>query len=232
MLKEDIVNTLRIITMNDPNAIVEIRLLPRSKKGYIVSGYFDSKAFPAAASRLEQILNNDSHNAYVTLNKLHDGLLARYYRRFEQSPVRVTMDKEIEFYRWILMDFDPVRPAGINATDEEVRSAIDLAAIVKEFCIGTMHMDEPVECLSGNGVHLLFPFDLPANEQNISAVKNLLNDLARKFNTDQCKLDTANYNPARITKLYGTISSKGDNTPDRPSRKSEILRIPEGLAIS
>ena len=36
-------------------------------------------------------------------------------------------------------------------------------------------------------------------------------------------------NPARITKLYGTWVRKGDTTPERPHRVSNILEIPPDL---
>ena len=37
--------------------------------------------------------------------------------------------------------------------------------------------------------------------------------------------------PARITKLYGTMTRKGDHTPERPHRRSRILEIPDELKV-
>jgi hypothetical protein len=39
-------------------------------------------------------------------------------------------------------------------------------------------------------------------------------------------VDTANANPARIWKLYGTCSRKGDHTPERPHRRARLLSVP------
>ena len=33
------------------------------------------------------------------------------------------------------------------------------------------------------------------------------------FSDDVISVDLANFNPSRITKLYGTIAQKGSNTP-------------------
>ena len=41
------------------------------------------------------------------------------------------------------------------------------------------------------------------------------------------ELDQAVFNPARLTKLYGTMARKGDNTPDRPHRLARIISLPE-----
>jgi len=34
------------------------------------------------------------------------------------------------------------------------------------------------------------------------------------------------FNPARIWKLYGTVSRKGDSIPERPHRLARILEAP------
>ena len=44
-------------------------------------------------------------------------------------------------------------------------------------------------------------------------------------------VDTANFNAARIWKLYGTVSRKGDNTPERPHRRSRIISAPDLLQV-
>lgn len=227
----EIVKTLQLLTKNEPGAVVEIRLLPRKGKS-IVAGYFDSSSFNSVPNKLSPYLNRGEHNIYVSMNAVHQGLLSRYYRRFEQYPSKTTTDGEILRYRWILLDFDPVRPSGINATAEEQQTAILLAAVVKEYCLKELDMEDPIECISGNGVHHLYPFDMPVNAESISIVKNLLIDLAKRFNNERCTVDTTNFNPSRITKLYGTVAGKGDNTPSRPHRLAEIKVVPTALEVN
>lgn len=62
-------------------------------------------------------------------------------------------------------------------------------------------------------------------------VKAVLASLARRY-ADQLaerglELDRAVFNPARLTKLYGTMARKGDHTPDRPHRLARIMSLPE-----
>lgn len=211
-------------------------LKPLWKSGYcpkksdrIYAGYFDYGSSDKVPALLEPILRRRKHNAYVTMNKIHPGLLARYYCRFEEAPDRTTTDSEVLGYRWLLVDSDPARPSGINATNEEFELAVSRAEMVKRYCIDTLGLPEPVECESGNGYHLLFPIDWPATKENVETVKNVLKGLAKEFDSDQCKIDETVFNPARITKLYGTLAGKGDGTPDRPVRMSRIVRIPEGF---
>jgi hypothetical protein len=40
------------------------------------------------------------------------------------------------------------------------------------------------------------------------------------------ELDQAVFNPARLTKLYGSMARKGDNTQDRPHRLARIISLP------
>ena len=54
-------------------------------------------------------------------------------------------------------------------------------------------------------------------------MKFCLATLDALFSDDRVTVDTANFNAARIWKLYGTVSRKGDDTPDRPHRRSRIL---------
>lgn len=62
-------------------------------------------------------------------------------------------------------------------------------------------------------------------------MKSCLETLHIWFSDDRCHVDTANYNAARIWKVYGTISRKGDNTRERPHRRARILAAPESLTI-
>jgi hypothetical protein len=44
-------------------------------------------------------------------------------------------------------------------------------------------------------------------------------------------IDKTVFNAARIWKLYGTVSCKGDDTSERPHRVSKIIRAPEVLDV-
>jgi hypothetical protein len=116
-----------------------------------------------------------------------------------------------------------VRPADVSSTEEEKAKARDVILAIRE------HLTEqgwpgPILADSGNGSHLLYRIDLPADDGDL--VKRILEALANQFSTQHVAIDKKVFNPARIWKLYGTTSRKGDSTPDRPHRRSCIQEVP------
>jgi hypothetical protein len=91
---------------------------------------------------------------------------------------------------------------------------------------------EPVRADSGNGAHLLYLIDLPNDDAAQALVKGCLVTLDMLFSDERVNVDTANFNAARIWKLYGTVSRKGDSTPERPHRRSRILSALEEPVIA
>lgn len=90
-----------------------------------------------------------------------------------------------------------------------------------------MGWQTPLLADSGNGAHLLYRIDLPNDDISRDLVKRCLEVLASMFNDAVAQVDTANFNAARIWKLYGTMSRKGDSTADRPHRRSQIILAPK-----
>ena len=82
---------------------------------------------------------------------------------------------------------------------------------------------------SGNGAHLLYRVDEPAEDNGLFS--KCLQSLDEIFSDDVVDIDTTVHNPARIFKLYGTWACKGDSTEDRPHRISKILSQPKELEI-
>jgi hypothetical protein len=94
-------------------------------------------------------------------------------------------------------------------------------------CLRERYFPEPIILDSGNGYHLLFLVDLPADDSGL--IERALKALAFKFSDDKVKIDSSNCNAARIWKMPGTLARKGDDTPDRPHRRAQVLEIPGGL---
>ena len=90
-------------------------------------------------------------------------------------------------------------------------------------CIG---FPAPILADSGNGAHLLYRIDLPNDDASPTLVTRCLDVPDVLFSTGTATVDIADYNAARIWNLYGTMSRKGDNTADRPFRRSAILESP------
>jgi hypothetical protein len=123
----------------------------------------------------------------------------------------------------LLIDADPVRIAGVSATDGEKDKAREVTLQVRAY-LQDQGWPDPIVADSGNGFHLLYDVDLPVDDGEL--VKRVLGALAGRFDTAGVKIDRAVFNPSRIVKLYGTQARKSDSIPDRPHRWTAILEVP------
>jgi hypothetical protein len=214
----------------EPGGITELRALDAKLQGDhrsgTASGYFDSASKLAdAAGRIVS-----AKGLYIIPNAINRDLLARASNRVrlvgKADPL--TADHDVERRRWLLIDLDPQRPAGIASKDAEHDAARERAEAVRSHLRGE-GWPEPVLADSGNGWHLLYRIDLPADDGGI--VQRILTALAARFDDGAVKVDTGVYNPARIWKLYGTMARKGDHTPDRPHRMARLVEVPEPLEL-
>lgn len=203
-----------------PGQVIEARILDLPQG--TMSGYFDDPAQLAAAV----MPYSGKGSIYATLNPVNPALLARATNRLVVRPKNTTSDSDILCRRWLPLDFDPRRPSGISSTEEEHNAALERAqqcqAVLRE-----MGWPDPIYADSGNGAHLLYRIDLPNDPQALKTIELIYKALAVYFSDDLVDLDQTTKNAARIWKLYGTMSIKGDNTPDRPHRKARIIYAPE-----
>ena len=165
------------------------------------------------------VVSNDRKTAYyTTFNEINDDC--------ETGNIAIK-DSNISSYRFLLIDVDPERPSGTCATEAEKQSAITKTDNILEWFENNGFAQENIIIAdSGNGMHLLVPLNfIPANSAK-DTVKAFLNLLSKKFSDKDSKIDTTVYNPSRITRLYGTINCKGENTSERPHRQSKLMRIP------
>ena len=213
-----------IEVLQDPSCVFEVRAIGTTKKD-ILSGYFrDADTLLRALSRIQP----QGRNLYITLARIKDECFSRsQHNRFLKAP-QTTSDTEIISYRWLFVDFDPVRPAGISSSVEELEYSKELMLKVHEYMTG-LGFPEPITALSGNGYHLLYRVDVLNNKDGRLLIEKCLKVLSTMFNTDKVKIDTTNSNPSRICKLYGTLAQKGSDTEERPHRMSSIIRIPEWI---
>lgn len=212
---DEIRKTIKLLKPN--NALFEIRIL--GKKTY--SGYFTDVGKMIEELKKMPDWSVTGEQFYFTLNKINHDCYAREQKDRILLGKSTTQDKEIISYKYILIDFDPKRPSGVSSTDGELSKALDLRTEVYLF-LHNKGFKEPIIALSGNGCHLLYKIDVPNNEENKKYIKNFLEVLDLKYSNNDVEIDTSVYNPARITKLYGTMASKGANTKERPHRMSRL----------
>ena len=202
-------------------SVIEVRILGTSTGTR--SGYFNDPH-----KLIDAILPHDGkHNIFITLNPVNPALIARSANRLTSYAKQTTADGDIVGRGWLPIDIDPQRPAGVSASQAEKEAACALAEEVKTYLCQACGWSQPVVADSGNGMHLLFPVDLPNDNPSRDLFRKILQALDFLFSTDKAKIDLTTFNAARIMKLYGTMAVKGDHTTERPHRRSSILSFPE-----
>lgn len=203
-------------------ALYEIRIL---KGRQVISGYFTDTS---TLERAFQKVNLRDANVFYTLNRIDPACYSRNQKdRFLQEKV-TTSDSDITDYQWLLIDLDPVRRTGISSTNSELIMAHDKAKAVVKYLRG-MGFEAPIMALSGNGIHLLYKIALDNNPENVQLVETCLKALDLLFSDEHVEIDKKVFNPARISKLYGTTAQKGASTKERPHRMSRIISKPNAL---
>lgn len=184
-----------------------------------ISGYFKD-----ADTLLEKIstLSLAGTNFYITLNQINEALFSRVQSETFVAGTNTTSDGDVDGYRWLFIDMDPIRPAEVSSTDEELQSAFETARRVATY-LQNCGFEEPVKAMSGNGAHLLYRIQLANTQENRDLIERCLKALSMMFDDDKVKIDTVNCNQSRICKLYGTLAQKGKSTASRPFRMSRIF---------
>jgi hypothetical protein len=170
-------------------------------------------------------ISEQQSNVYFTLQVIDPRLIGRAFNRLKPTD-QTTSDNNVRFFRWIPIDIDPVRPAGVSSSDSELHRAIEIRDMVRDWVVDTTDYAAPITAVSGNGAHVLIrlPEDLPVTDDSIEEIRRFLETVDEMFRTDDVHIDTAVYNPARIWKLYGTKAMKGDQVPGNEYREALVHR--------
>lgn len=184
--------TLRLLV--EPGSIVELRV-PGTHRGTL-SGYFnDFHRLASTCARYSGI----APGIYITINPVNSDLLARAKNRTVAYAKHTTTDTHILRRRWILIDFDPVRPSGISSTDEEREAALDWAMGLQAFLVSLdFHKESMVLADSGNGEHLLLRVNLPNDAECTDLVEKCLQAVDLYFTDSKVQVDLTTFNAARL----------------------------------
>jgi len=203
----------------DPSACVEFRALyqgPAGKRG--ARSLVRRGDRPDDWVEAVEALNPSAEGVYYTLNP------TTMLEGFDRG----AHDDDVSRRRWVLVDVDPAKPEGksASATDAEKEAARRVASSVFDW-LASISWPEPLWIDSGNGWHLLYRVDEPADDDTRAVVKSLLAGLAARFNvSDGGSIDRSVHNASRIAKLPGTWARKGPDTPERPHRMARLYRVP------
>ena len=165
-----------------------------------------------------ELIDNEA-NIYTTFNY------------FKMSNKEAISDNDIERIKLILLDIDPERPSNTPSTNEQKEEAKrvfdDCLQYLKENNIQYYYAFD-----SGNGFHALIPIDIECTKENRGIIKELLSHLGNRFSSQVAHVDTSVFNPARITRLYGTLNMKGLKNGIENCRYSKFLDDKAGGKIN
>ena len=210
------------------SGVHEIRLLGCKARGrpFTTAGYFDDPNIAAEEIALAEE-TYEPFGVYWTPNPCDPAVLARSPNKLTKYLEPATSNGDILRRRFLMLDFDPVRPSGVSATDHEVRMATKKAELVRDYLAG-VGWGKPFEMMTGNGYRLNYPIDQPNDDASKNLVEDILRILDMQFSNESVKIDQQMANAARIDKVPGTMARKGQNTKDRPHRLSQLTAWPRG----
>jgi hypothetical protein len=226
---ETIAKALHVFTA--PGQAVELRALHVLGKNAISGIFGDLHELAVKAAELDAA---EARGVYFTPNPLRPDLIGGRAAARDDDVIRRC---------WLLIDCDPIRPAGVSSTIAER----DAAWSVMDMTASTLQvwgMAGAVLGDSGNGYHLSYPIDMPNDEPSKQLLKTFLKALSahcsdmlttqdkQAMKADEAltpakaKIDSSVYNASRIWKLYGTRARKGEHTFDRPQRFARLIEGP------
>lgn len=207
--------------------VCEVRIIHKNRS--IKSGYFND--FDKLAADVDKFDGDkEVSGIYITINPVLSDLLSRCKNRIEKAQNALTSEPDILKRTWLELDLDAIRPVGISATDREHEAAINFAYELEKKIKDDFGFPDAVIGDSGNGAHVNYKVDLPNTAEFKNLVERCQKTIIQLYNDESKGVDIQGFADAnRIWKLYGTTARKGDNTPDRPHRRSKLLKVPENI---
>lgn len=206
--------------LHEPGALIELR--HKAAAGGM-RGYFSRD--PERIADIAQELNGKV-NVYATFNVAADHL-----EEYGEGSTTTTKNTDILGRRWFFADFDPVRAPDTASTDDQFATAQERA----EDCAKALVQSGwpvPTTAHSGNGVHLLWAVDTDNSPGTAALFRRLTAAIALKWGDGVIGVDKSVHNAARIIKLWGTKSVKGDDTPETPLRYSQATRLEPRVIVT
>ena len=202
------------------NGVVELRALESHSRRGVRVAYVQANA----DVDLERLLRGQSPvNLYISVNRPHEGVICRAPFRWVVGGKMLSGD-DIVMRTHFVLDFDPVRPAGIPASDTEHARALE-ACLWLVNAIDRHYGVRPRFILdTGNGAQALYPVAQTVAEggqTQPNALRYLGRVLAKRY--ADIKLDLATVNPSQLTRLAGTYNQKGYEWGDRRHRVVRVL---------
>ncbi len=222
---EAVVQWLR--PMVEPGSIVELRILGHVDNpkypASVWAGYFDTDHLDNLA-KIALANTKKSEGVYVTIRPLVPDMLSLANNQVKRKPKTTATDEHVIRRVGLVFDADPKRkPSGISSTDQEKALAWERIIALRDD-LDARGFPAPILADSGNGYHLRYRVDLPADDGGL--IERVSKAVDHLHSDDRVEMDPKLFNASRIIKLYGTMSRKGDSTTNRPHRWNCVLEGP------
>lgn len=201
-----------------PHGVSEVRAIRPGGAGILGIGFFDDEdAFVRECRRANAVAN-----VYVGIQPRPRRLLplaANALRPLKSGAGR----KDVEVVTATVIDLDPVRSKDTASTEAELAAAVAAAGEAAAWC-ETQGLLRPRRMMSGNGAQLWFAIPpLALSDETREPVQANLKafeaEVRARVESAAVKVDSI-HDVARIIKVIGTVSLKGEASPERPHRTS------------
>ncbi len=196
-------------------------LLPESDDGPRSGLFDDVKKMAVAAAEVRGTVPS----VFFTPNPVKESFRVWVKNRLAKTSSAVK-DGDIERRKWLLLDFDPVRPKKTPSNDAEFDATMAVARECRD-ALRKAGWAEPVVASSGNGAHVLYRLDLPNNQKSLNLIRGCLTALSLQFSTATVTLDMGTANASHLTRMYGTVNRKGTESSDRSYEASRLFEVPD-----
>ena len=179
--REEILRMVRLF--HEPGDIVEMRI-PNAKQNKVIFGYSDNaESFAKGVCDWEP---GAYAGYYFTINPAVQAVFSRCANKTERWAKETTSDGEITKRRWLPIDLDPVRPAGISSDEKEHAAALEMARTIRAWLISKgWPANAFILADSGNGGHLPVRIELPNDDDAKALVSNCLKALDFIFSDEK-----------------------------------------------
>ena len=237
-----------------PKQLVEVRA--RMNAGYWKGFYFTNHDYMA---EIVQKLDQDTRiqSVYYVFNQINPNLIEQRKSCKCDTCVRgglivanpdanqiekiiigasqhLTTNEDIEWLNWLFIDVDTIRAQGFEhepSSKLEKAQSMKVAQKIIDYLQDENHWPKVLMANSGNGYHILPKINLPNTSTNVDLVLDCLRSLDKKFSTEEAEIDNSVFNPARLTRAYGTHTRKGKDTKERPWRLNYLLPFEGSLGV-
>jgi hypothetical protein len=209
----------------DADAPIHLRAIAPAGSGvtpHVLNRTFTAERYPSLCDRQEAFeaealrLNLAAYNVYTCVNPIRPDFTGN------ETNMRAVSDADIRVRRLLMIDIDRVHAVG-PIHEDEIDEVLAFAWRVETW-LHEQHGFAATSVFSGNGVHLYLPLaDLPNDKASKEASHAVLQALAKRFDDDKFRIDTATFNAGRITKVPGTVARKGKESEGREHLVAQVI---------